>query len=79
MRDQEYHGKVRLMFCWIKKKSLHVCIVSCSGTEDTRLNNACNSDPVCPPKCRCESNVVDCSNLKLTKVPEHIPASTSEL
>uniref|UniRef100_A0A7N8X7R7 Slit homolog 1a (Drosophila) n=1 Tax=Mastacembelus armatus TaxID=205130 RepID=A0A7N8X7R7_9TELE len=51
----------------------------CSGTEDTRLNNACNSDPVCPPKCRCESNVVDCSNLKLTKIPEHIPASTTEL
>ncbi|GLD73644.1 slit homolog 1 protein-like isoform X1, partial [Lates japonicus] len=49
------------------------------GTEDTRLNNACNSDPVCPPKCRCESNVVDCSNLKLTKIPEHIPASTTEL
>uniref|UniRef100_A0A669DUN9 Slit homolog 1 protein n=1 Tax=Oreochromis niloticus TaxID=8128 RepID=A0A669DUN9_ORENI len=51
----------------------------CSGTEDSHLNNACNSDPVCPPKCRCESNVVDCSNLKLTKIPEHIPASTSEL
>uniref|UniRef100_A0A665VHV4 Slit homolog 1 protein n=1 Tax=Echeneis naucrates TaxID=173247 RepID=A0A665VHV4_ECHNA len=50
----------------------------CSGTEDTRLNNACNSDPVCPPKCRCESNVVDCSNLKLTKIPEHIPASTTD-
>ncbi|TNN75299.1 Slit 1 protein [Liparis tanakae] len=49
------------------------------GTEDTRLNNVCNSDPVCPPKCRCESNVVDCSNLKLTKIPEHIPTSTSEL
>uniref|UniRef100_A0A8C6P3I4 Slit homolog 1 protein n=1 Tax=Nothobranchius furzeri TaxID=105023 RepID=A0A8C6P3I4_NOTFU len=49
------------------------------GTEDTRLNNACNTDPVCPPKCRCESNVVDCSNLKLTKLPEHIPASTVEL
>lgn len=50
-----------------------------SGTEDTRLNNACNTDPVCPPKCRCESNVVDCSNLKLAKIPEHIPASTAEL
>uniref|UniRef100_A0AAX7UH19 Slit homolog 1a (Drosophila) n=1 Tax=Astatotilapia calliptera TaxID=8154 RepID=A0AAX7UH19_ASTCA len=49
------------------------------GTEDSHLNNACNSDPVCPPKCRCESNVVDCSNLKLTKIPEHIPASTTEL
>uniref|UniRef100_A0AAR2J0E5 Slit homolog 1 protein n=1 Tax=Pygocentrus nattereri TaxID=42514 RepID=A0AAR2J0E5_PYGNA len=51
----------------------------CSGTEDTRLNNECNNDPVCPAKCRCESNVVDCSNLRLTKVPEHIPASTTEL
>lgn len=50
-----------------------------SGTEDTRLSNACNSDPVCPPKCRCEANVVDCSNLKLTKIPEHIPSSTNEL
>lgn len=60
-------------------KNIRVGISSHSGTEDTRLNNACNSDPVCPPKCRCESNVVDCSNLKLTKIPEHIPASTTEL
>ncbi|XP_037388904.1 slit homolog 1a isoform X1 [Pygocentrus nattereri] len=52
---------------------------SIPGTEDTRLNNECNNDPVCPAKCRCESNVVDCSNLRLTKVPEHIPASTTEL
>uniref|UniRef100_A0A8B9HWX2 Slit homolog 1a (Drosophila) n=1 Tax=Astyanax mexicanus TaxID=7994 RepID=A0A8B9HWX2_ASTMX len=51
----------------------------CSGTEDTRLNNECNNDPVCPAKCRCESNVVDCSNQRLTKIPEHIPASTTEL
>uniref|UniRef100_A0A8K9WNL0 Slit homolog 1a (Drosophila) n=1 Tax=Oncorhynchus mykiss TaxID=8022 RepID=A0A8K9WNL0_ONCMY len=51
----------------------------CSGTEDTRLNNECNSDPVCPPKCRCESNVVDCSNLRIKKIPEHIPISTTEL
>uniref|UniRef100_A0A8C7HBC8 Slit guidance ligand 1 n=1 Tax=Oncorhynchus kisutch TaxID=8019 RepID=A0A8C7HBC8_ONCKI len=51
----------------------------CSGTEDTRLNNECNSDPVCPPKCRCDSNVVDCSNLRIKKIPEHIPASTTEL
>ncbi|XP_070304808.1 slit homolog 1 protein [Salvelinus sp. IW2-2015] len=37
------------------------------GTEDVRLNNECNSDPVCPPKCRCESNVVDCSNLRMLR------------
>uniref|UniRef100_A0A8C9TAL4 Slit guidance ligand 1 n=1 Tax=Scleropages formosus TaxID=113540 RepID=A0A8C9TAL4_SCLFO len=49
------------------------------GAEDTRLNTDCGSDPVCPPKCRCEAGVVDCSNLRLTKIPEHIPASTAEL
>uniref|UniRef100_A0A671SEL1 Slit homolog 1 protein-like n=1 Tax=Sinocyclocheilus anshuiensis TaxID=1608454 RepID=A0A671SEL1_9TELE len=49
------------------------------GTEDTRLSYDCNNDPVCPAKCRCESNVVDCSNLRLNRIPEHIPASTTEL
>ncbi|KAK1792099.1 hypothetical protein P4O66_001877 [Electrophorus voltai] len=52
---------------------------SIPGSEDSRLNNECNDEPVCPVKCRCESNVVDCSNLRLTKVPDHIPASTAEL
>uniref|UniRef100_A0A669DE99 Slit homolog 1b (Drosophila) n=1 Tax=Oreochromis niloticus TaxID=8128 RepID=A0A669DE99_ORENI len=51
----------------------------CSGTEDRRLNYECNSKPVCPAKCRCEANVVDCSNLRLTKFPEHLPSSTEEL
>ncbi|XP_078421417.1 slit homolog 1 protein-like [Cetorhinus maximus] len=49
------------------------------GTEDHRLGTECNGDTVCPPKCRCESNVVDCSNQELTKVPEFIPQSTMEL
>lgn len=49
------------------------------GTEDYQLNSECNSDVVCPPKCRCESNVVECSNLKLTKIPDRIPQSTAEL
>uniref|UniRef100_A0A3B4ZYF0 Slit homolog 1 protein n=1 Tax=Stegastes partitus TaxID=144197 RepID=A0A3B4ZYF0_9TELE len=57
----------------------------CSGqsaplcTEDRRLSYECNSKPVCPAKCRCEANVVDCSNLRLTKFPEHLPPSTEEL
>uniref|UniRef100_A0A8P4KD03 Slit homolog 1 protein n=1 Tax=Dicentrarchus labrax TaxID=13489 RepID=A0A8P4KD03_DICLA len=50
----------------------------CSGTEDRRLSYECNSKPVCPAKCRCEANVVDCSNLRLTKFPEHLPSSTEE-
>lgn len=50
-----------------------------AGTEDYQLNSECNSDVICPPKCRCESSVVECSNLKLTKIPERIPQSTAEL
>uniref|UniRef100_A0A3B3U8F7 Slit homolog 1 protein n=1 Tax=Poecilia latipinna TaxID=48699 RepID=A0A3B3U8F7_9TELE len=49
------------------------------GTEDRRLSYDCNSKPVCPAKCRCEANVVDCSNLRLTKFPEHLLPSTEEL
>ncbi|XP_032551107.1 slit homolog 1 protein [Chiroxiphia lanceolata] len=49
------------------------------GTEDYQLNSECNSDVICPPKCRCESGVVECSNLKLTKIPDRIPQSTAEL
>nr|XP_033797142.1 slit homolog 1 protein isoform X1 [Geotrypetes seraphini] len=52
---------------------------SIPGTEDYQLNSDCNNDVVCPPKCRCESNVVECSNLKLTKIPDRIPQSTAEL
>ncbi|XP_071360831.1 slit homolog 1b [Trachinotus anak] len=49
------------------------------GNEDRRQSYECNSKPVCPAKCRCEANVVDCSNLRLTKFPEHLPSSTEEL
>lgn len=55
------------------------CPCRCAGTEDYQLNSECNSDVICPPKCRCESSVVECSNLKLTKIPERIPQSTVEL
>ena len=56
---------------------VRMCV--CVGTEDRRLSYECNSKPVCPAKCRCEANVVDCSNLRLTKFPEHLPSSTEEL
>lgn len=49
------------------------------GTEDYQLNSECNSDAVCPPKCRCEASLAECSSLKLTKIPERIPQSTAEL
>lgn len=50
-----------------------------TGTEDYQLNSECNSDVVCPHKCRCEASVVECSSLKLSKIPERIPQATAEL
>lgn len=52
-----------------------------TGQEDyrSRLNGECFQDLVCPEKCRCEGTVVDCSNLKLTRVPAHIPEHTTDL
>ncbi|CAB1344393.1 unnamed protein product [Coregonus sp. 'balchen'] len=67
------YKKLRRMVLYAKEQ-YHI-----PDTEDTRLNKECNSKPVCPAKCRCEANVVDCSNLRLTKFPEHLPASTTEL
>ncbi|XP_077575592.1 slit homolog 1b [Stigmatopora nigra] len=49
------------------------------GSDDRRLSSGCNSKPACPSKCRCEANVVDCSNLRLTKFPLHLPPTTEEL
>lgn len=49
------------------------------GTEDYHLNSECTSDVACPHKCRCEASVVECSSLKLSKIPERIPQSTAEL
>uniref|UniRef100_A0AAY5KYN0 Slit homolog 2 (Drosophila) n=1 Tax=Esox lucius TaxID=8010 RepID=A0AAY5KYN0_ESOLU len=53
----------------------------CSGAEDYRskLGGDCFADLACPEKCRCEGSMVDCSNQKLTRIPEHIPLYTQEL
>uniref|UniRef100_A0A8D2J519 Slit homolog 1 protein n=1 Tax=Varanus komodoensis TaxID=61221 RepID=A0A8D2J519_VARKO len=53
----------------------------CSGTEDYRskLSGDCFADLACPEKCRCEGTTVDCSNQKLSKIPDHIPQYTAEL
>ncbi|XP_028974023.2 slit homolog 2 protein isoform X8 [Esox lucius] len=51
------------------------------GAEDYRskLGGDCFADLACPEKCRCEGSMVDCSNQKLTRIPEHIPLYTQEL
>ena len=50
-----------------------------TGAEDYQLNSECTSDVVCPHKCRCEASMVECSSLKLTKIPERVPQATAEL
>lgn len=56
-----------------------LCHTLTPGTEDYRLNSECTSDVACPHKCRCEASVVECSGLKLSKIPERVPQSTTEL
>ncbi|XP_061772209.1 slit homolog 2 protein isoform X6 [Nerophis ophidion] len=53
----------------------------CSGAEDYRskLGGDCFADLACPEKCRCEGTTVDCSNQKLSKIPDHLPQYTAEL
>ncbi|XP_061627170.1 slit homolog 2 protein isoform X8 [Phyllopteryx taeniolatus] len=52
-----------------------------AGTEDHRskLGGDCFADLACPEKCRCEGTTVDCSNQKLTKIPDRIPQYAAEL
>jgi len=58
-----------------------LCLWFWPGTEDYRskLGGDCFADLACPEKCRCEGTTVDCSNQKLTKIPDHIPQYTAEL
>lgn len=59
----------------------NIVFVIQTGTEDYRskLGGDCFADLACPEKCRCEGTTVDCSNQKLTKIPDHIPQYTAEL
>uniref|UniRef100_A0A3Q0S275 Slit homolog 2 (Drosophila) n=1 Tax=Amphilophus citrinellus TaxID=61819 RepID=A0A3Q0S275_AMPCI len=45
----------------------------------SKLGGDCFADLACPEKCRCEGTTIDCSNQKLTKIPDHIPQYTTEL
>ncbi|XP_028907039.1 slit homolog 3 protein [Ornithorhynchus anatinus] len=53
----------------------------CSGTEDYRskFSGECFMDLVCPDKCRCEGTIVDCSNQKLVRIPNHLPEYVTDL
>uniref|UniRef100_UPI001EAEDCB2 slit homolog 2 protein-like n=1 Tax=Oncorhynchus gorbuscha TaxID=8017 RepID=UPI001EAEDCB2 len=53
--------------------------VGCTEDYRSKLGGDCFADLACPEKCRCEGTTVDCSNQKLTKIPEHIPQYTQDL
>ncbi|XP_072262975.1 slit homolog 2 protein [Pyxicephalus adspersus] len=62
----------------------HLCFsgihhLGCTEDYRSKLNGDCFADLACPEKCRCEGTTVDCSNQKLTKIPDHIPQYTAEL
>uniref|UniRef100_A0AAZ3RII8 Slit homolog 2 (Drosophila) n=1 Tax=Oncorhynchus tshawytscha TaxID=74940 RepID=A0AAZ3RII8_ONCTS len=67
--------------CSAREQYIFPGIVIATSTEDYRskLGGDCFADLACPEKCRCEGTTVDCSNQKLTKIPEHIPQYTQEL
>ncbi|KAK1803940.1 hypothetical protein P4O66_003879 [Electrophorus voltai] len=53
--------------------------IRCSEDYRSRLTSECFQDLVCPERCRCEGTVVDCSNLRLTNLPTHLPEHTTDL
>uniref|UniRef100_A0A674MNH8 Slit homolog 3 (Drosophila) n=1 Tax=Takifugu rubripes TaxID=31033 RepID=A0A674MNH8_TAKRU len=63
----------------VKGKKFRCTGKTCQEDYRSRLNGECFQDLVCPEKCRCEGTVVDCSNLKLTRVPPHVPEHTTDL
>lgn len=77
-----YGISLTMMFANATSFLCDLCLLTCStGTEDYRskLSGDCFADLACPEKCRCEGTTVDCSNQKLTKIPDHIPQYTAEL
>ncbi|XP_061535182.1 slit homolog 2 protein isoform X4 [Phycodurus eques] len=53
--------------------------VGCTEDHRSKLGGDCFADLACPEKCRCEGTTVDCSNQKLTKIPDRIPQYAAEL
>ncbi|XP_074640928.1 slit homolog 2 protein-like [Tubulanus polymorphus] len=53
----------------------------CKGTELLRTKNAgeCMIETGCPKMCSCKGTVVDCSGVRLSRIPPDIPSYTSEL
>ena len=55
-----------------------MCVV---GNEASRTENAgeCQLNSDCPKSCLCDDTVIDCSGIKLTHLPDKLPAYTTHL
>ncbi|XP_030754149.1 protein slit-like, partial [Sitophilus oryzae] len=51
----------------------------CSGLAERAINGECVNEPQCPHPCRCADGIVDCREKGLTKVPDHLPETTTEI
>ncbi|XP_039283306.1 protein slit [Nilaparvata lugens] len=57
---------------------LHEQEFKCSGLAE-RPSGECRAEPQCPHPCRCADGIVDCREKALTRVPDHLPETTTEL
>ncbi|XP_067141725.1 protein slit-like isoform X1 [Centruroides vittatus] len=57
---------------------LHESDFRCNGVEDV-ATSGCIREPMCPDLCTCYNGMVDCRDKGLTRIPDHIPDSTTEL
>ncbi|XP_023241480.1 slit homolog 2 protein-like [Centruroides sculpturatus] len=57
---------------------LHESDFRCNGVEDV-APSGCIREPMCPDLCTCYNGMVDCRDKGLTRIPDHIPDSTTEL
>jgi Leucine-rich repeat (LRR) protein len=56
--------------------------LKCSGNEDEMETSAeClpSASWTCPTPCKCSDGIADCRNKKLTHIPSHFPADTTEI
>ncbi|GFQ84248.1 slit homolog 2 protein [Trichonephila clavata] len=66
---------------YLKNKAiaeLHEFDFRCSGSEDERPSG-CSREPMCPHPCSCYDGVVDCRDKGLSRIPDHIPDTATEL
>ena len=57
------------------------CVLCVLGNEDEMETSEClpSASWTCPTPCKCSDGIADCRNKKLTHIPSHFPADTTEM